>query len=36
MIAFSHVHFDYTGANNFPNAKWMVQQTEMDLLIAMR
>jgi glyoxylase-like metal-dependent hydrolase (beta-lactamase superfamily II) len=33
MIAFSHVHFDHTGAaNNFPNAKWMVQQTEMDFI----
>jgi glyoxylase-like metal-dependent hydrolase (beta-lactamase superfamily II) len=33
MIAFSHVHFDHTGAaNNFPNAKWLVQQTEMDFI----
>lgn len=33
MIAFSHVHFDHTGAaNNFPNAKWIVQQTEMDFI----
>ncbi|WP_194851686.1 N-acyl homoserine lactonase family protein [Nonlabens antarcticus] len=33
MIAFSHVHFDHTGAaNNFPNAKWMVQQTEVDFI----
>lgn len=33
MIAFSHVHFDHTGAaNNFPNAKWLVQQTELDFI----
>jgi glyoxylase-like metal-dependent hydrolase (beta-lactamase superfamily II) len=33
MIAFSHVHFDHTGAaNNFPNAKWLVQQTEVDFI----
>lgn len=33
MIAFSHVHFDHTGAaNNFPNAKWLVQQTEVDFV----
>jgi len=29
MIAFSHIHFDHTGAaNNFPNAKWLIQDTE--------
>ena len=33
MIAFSHVHFDHTGAaNNFPDAKWLVQQTELDFI----
>jgi glyoxylase-like metal-dependent hydrolase (beta-lactamase superfamily II) len=33
MIAFSHVHFDHTGAaNNFPDATWLVQQTEMDFI----
>lgn len=33
MIAFSHVHFDHTGAaNNFPNAKWLVQQSELDFV----
>ncbi|AZQ43043.1 N-acyl homoserine lactonase family protein [Nonlabens ponticola] len=33
MIAFSHVHFDHTGAaNNFPAAQWLVQQTEMDFI----
>ncbi|SCY31633.1 Glyoxylase, beta-lactamase superfamily II [Nonlabens sp. Hel1_33_55] len=33
MIAFSHVHFDHTGgANNFANAKWLVQDTEMDFI----
>ncbi len=31
MIAFSHIHFDHTGAaNNFPNAQWLVQETESD------
>lgn len=31
MIAFSHIHFDHTGAaNHFANAKWLVQQTELD------
>ncbi|TVZ52332.1 N-acyl homoserine lactonase family protein [Dokdonia sp. Hel_I_53] len=29
MIAFSHIHFDHTGAaNNFPDAKWLVQFEE--------
>ncbi len=29
MIAFSHIHFDHTGAaNNFPDAKWLVQAEE--------
>lgn len=33
MIAFSHIHFDHTGgANHFSNAKWLVQQTEMDFI----
>ena len=33
MIAFSHVHFDHTGAaNNFPNATWLVQQSELDFI----
>lgn len=31
MIAFSHIHFDHTGAaNHFTNAKWFVQSTEYD------
>ncbi|WP_028377348.1 N-acyl homoserine lactonase family protein [Leeuwenhoekiella sp. MAR_2009_132] len=33
MIAFSHIHFDHTGAaNHFPNAKWLIQQSEDDFL----
>lgn len=29
MIAFSHIHFDHTGAaNHFPDAKWLVQESE--------
>lgn len=32
-IAFSHVHFDHTGAANaFTNAKWIVQKSEMDFI----
>ncbi len=32
-IAFSHIHFDHTGAANaFSNAKWIVQQKEMDFI----
>ncbi|MFC4690535.1 N-acyl homoserine lactonase family protein [Dokdonia genika] len=31
MIAFSHIHFDHTGAaNHFPKAKWFVQSAEYD------
>ena len=31
MIAFSHIHFDHTGAaNHFANATWLVQQPELD------
>jgi glyoxylase-like metal-dependent hydrolase (beta-lactamase superfamily II) len=31
MIAFSHIHFDHTGAaNNFSKAIWLVQQSELD------
>ena len=30
-IAFSHIHFDHTGAaNNFAKATWLVQQSEYD------
>ncbi|MET6989616.1 N-acyl homoserine lactonase family protein [Sediminicola arcticus] len=33
IIAFSHIHFDHTGgANHFPNAKWLIQQTEEDFI----
>jgi glyoxylase-like metal-dependent hydrolase (beta-lactamase superfamily II) len=33
IIAFSHIHFDHTGgANHFANAKWLVQQTEVDFI----
>ncbi|HEA30124.1 MAG TPA: N-acyl homoserine lactonase family protein [Leeuwenhoekiella sp.] len=32
-IAFSHIHFDHTGgANNFPEATWLVQQTAVDFI----
>ncbi|MGB3774972.1 MAG: N-acyl homoserine lactonase family protein [Leeuwenhoekiella sp.] len=32
-IAFSHIHFDHTGAaNHFPEAKWLVQQTTLDFI----
>jgi N-acyl homoserine lactone hydrolase len=32
-IAFSHVHFDHTGAaNRFAKAKWIVQKSEMDFI----
>jgi len=32
-IAFSHVHFDHTGAASaFGNAKWLVQKSEMDFI----
>tara|TARA_R110002012_G_scaffold14924_1_gene60587 strand:+ start:735 stop:1586 length:852 start_codon:yes stop_codon:yes gene_type:complete len=32
-IAFSHVHFDHTGAANlFAKAKWIVQKSEMDFI----
>lgn len=32
-IAFSHIHFDHTGgANNFPDATWLVQQTAVDFI----
>ena len=31
MIAFSHIHFDHTGAaNHFANAKWLVQKQEYE------
>lgn len=31
MIAFSHIHFDHTGAaNHFKNATWLVQQPEYE------
>lgn len=31
MIAFSHIHFDHTGAaNHFPKATWLVQEVEYD------
>jgi N-acyl homoserine lactone hydrolase len=31
MIAFSHIHFDHTGAaNHFAKATWLVQQSELD------
>lgn len=31
MIAFSHIHFDHTGAaNHFPKATWLVQESEYD------
>lgn len=31
MIAFSHIHFDHTGAaNHFANATWLVQESEYD------
>jgi len=31
MIAFSHIHFDHTGAaNHFANAQWLVQESEYD------
>lgn len=33
LIAFSHIHFDHTGgANHFPNAEWLIQQTEEDFI----
>lgn len=33
MIAFSHIHFDHTGAaNHFADAKWLIQQSEDDFL----
>ncbi|WP_442847269.1 N-acyl homoserine lactonase family protein [Leeuwenhoekiella sp. H156] len=33
MIAFSHIHFDHTGAaNHFAGAKWLIQQSEDDFL----
>lgn len=32
-IAFSHIHFDHTGgANHFPDATWLVQQTAVDFI----
>ena len=31
FIAFSHIHFDHTGAaNHFANSKWLVQEAEYD------
>lgn len=32
-IAFSHIHFDHTGgANHFPDATWLVQQSTADFM----
>lgn len=34
MIAFSHIHFDHTGAaNHFPDATWLVQEVEYDFAL---
>ena len=34
-IAFSHIHFDHTGAaNHFKNATWLVQQQEYDFAMS--
>ncbi len=34
-IAFSHIHFDHTGAaNHFAGAKWLVQKPEFDFAIS--